>query len=298
VLPDPAAPYSPAAPRLIGRAVGTPVPHPATETLRLYAADWRDFSDWCRTAQRAALPTSLDTLAAYLLACAPRLGRGALGRRRAAIAAMHRQHNLPVPRLGKAARAALRHAAHPSPERSTALPLLQMAARCGRDLTGLRDRALLLLLVSNQGQGSALDPLGPQAPDPDSVSRAVPLTGIQGAAPLGLPFPRASLLGLDAEHVRFTPQGGTLALRTRPDDEVPTGTLVLARSTPVHAMCPVHALEDWLRASNTTFGPAFRKVDRWGNVEHARLGPDAFRQIVRRHKEAGEPRARLAAASR
>jgi hypothetical protein len=39
-------------------------------------------------------------------------------------------------------------------------------------------------------------------------------------------------------------------------------------------------LEDWLRASDTAFGPVFRKVDRWGNVEHARLGADAWYRIV------------------
>ena len=42
--------------------------------------------------------------------------------------------------------------------------------------------------------------------------------------------------------------------------------------------CPVRALQDWMRASECSFGPVFRKVDRWGNVEHRRLGADAIRR--------------------
>ncbi len=47
-------------------------------------------------------------------------------------------------------------------------------------------------------------------------------------------------------------------------------------------VCPARALEDWLRSSDTQFGPVFRKVDRWGNLEHARLGTDAVRRVLAR----------------
>lgn len=45
------------------------------------------------------------------------------------------------------------------------------------------------------------------------------------------------------------------------------------------AASPVRALDEWVRSSETAFGPVFRKVDRWGNVEHGRLGPDAWHRI-------------------
>jgi hypothetical protein len=35
-------------------------------------------------------------------------------------------------------------------------------------------------------------------------------------------------------------------------------------------------------ASARRFGPIFRKVDRWGNVEHRRLGTDAIRRVLAR----------------
>jgi hypothetical protein len=46
--------------------------------------------------------------------------------------------------------------------------------------------------------------------------------------------------------------------------------------------CPVRSLKDWIDATDSRFGPVFRKVDRWGNVEHRRLGTDAIRRILTR----------------
>ena len=57
----------------------------------------------------------------------------------------------------------------------------------------------------------------------------------------------------------------------------------------VPAACPVRALEDWLRSSDTRFGPVFRKVDRWGNVEHQRLRRDGLRRIFIRRAAGSRP---------
>jgi len=42
----------------------------------------------------------------------------------------------------------------------------------------------------------------------------------------------------------------------------------------------VTALQSWLAAAEITAGPLFRKVNRGGMVETARLSPDAVRQIL------------------
>ncbi|MCO6416555.1 hypothetical protein JYK14_10325 [Siccirubricoccus sp. KC 17139] len=50
----------------------------------------------------------------------------------------------------------------------------------------------------------------------------------------------------------------------------------------------MRALEAWLAASTCDYGPVFRKVDRWGNIEHARLSGEAVRVILAgRAKAAG-----------
>ena len=92
------------------------------------------------------------------------------------------------------------------------------------------------------------------------------------------------LLALDHEHVRFTASGAELAGAGAGGGE----GVALARLTSM--ACPVRALEDWLRSSGTLFGPVFRKVDRWGNVEHRRLRPDALRRIWRRRAATRRPR--------
>ncbi len=96
---------------------------------------------------------------------------------------------------------------------------------------------------------------------------------------------RLFVLALDAEHVRFTPAGVELQLRRRTDEAVPSRTVTLTRAMTA-ASCPVRALEEWLGRSETAFGPVFRKVDRWGNVEHGRLGPDAWHRILARRNDA------------
>ena len=256
------------------RVVGDPVADPAPATLKLYAGDWARFVAWCREQGRPSLPASSDTLAAYLVDIAPGLSRGALGRRRSAISTMHRQAGLPTPLLSPPTHKALRTAAKPKSTRSASPPnaagLVRMAARCPRDLPGLRDRALLLLAAATlrprrRGkQASGLLDAGDETAEPAGIARLF-------------------VLALDAEHVRFTAAGVELQLRTRTDEAVPSRTVALTRA--IAASCPVRALEEWLRSSETAFGPVFRKVDRWGNVEHGRLGPDAWHRILARRMD-------------
>lgn len=83
--------------------------------MRLYAAEWSAFVAWCRVTKRTSLPADADTLVAYLLAVAGGASRGTVGRKRAAIRAMHRQQGLPLPALDLAARGAVRSAAATKP---------------------------------------------------------------------------------------------------------------------------------------------------------------------------------------
>ena len=262
----------PSQPVARARVVGDPADDPTPATLKLYAGDWACFVHWCREHGHAPLPASAATLAAYLLAMAPGLRRGSLGRRRAAIGTMHRQAGLPVPLLHADTHEALRRAAKPKlaarVQKPTAASLVRIAKACPRDLPGLRDRALLLLAAAMLGAKHSR-PATAAPPDDDAVHG-----GADGVK-------RLFLLGLDAEHVRFTASGVALGLRTRSDAAEPSRIVTLTRAATTSA-CPVRALEDWLRASDTAFGPIFRKVDRWGNVEHGRLAPDAWHRILAR----------------
>ena len=44
--------------------------------------------------------------------------------------------------------------------------------------------------------------------------------------------------------------------------------------------CPVRTMETWLRASDTQYGPVFRKVNQWGTVEPPALHAYAIPRIL------------------
>jgi site-specific recombinase XerC len=207
-----------------------------------------------------ALPAAPATVAAFLAAGAQTLSAGALGRRAAAIGAQHRESGLASPVADPAVKAILRNA------RRTAVPrrvppqrpatLISMAGRCPLDPAGLRDRALLLLAA--QGLG------------------------------------RVALVGLDVEHLRFTATTVELSIGGTHGPGDGGQTRVVRRGTSL-ATCPVQALRAWLDSSDTRFGPVFRKIDRWGSIEHHRLGTDAVRRILARRALHRRPRRTAAA---
>ncbi len=220
-------------------------------TLHFYARDWAEFGAWCRGAGAVPLPASAATLAGYLTDALQRLSPGAVARRQAAIADQHRQAGLVAPTKDpdvKTVLRAMRRAASPrrDPPPSPAL-LARMIEGCPGDLAGLRDRALLLMMM---------------------------------ATSLG----RAALVSLDAENIRTNATGCAL----RVGDAGAWRAIQLARS-PEPGKCPVQALDEWLRVSETSFGPVFRKIDRWDNIEHHRLGADAVRRILAR-RAPGRPK--------
>jgi integrase len=231
-------------PRLTAGAGAAPRRPAATETLRLYRADWAAFQTWCTAGGLPALPAGAATVADFLSDGAARLSAGALARRAAAIADRHRQRGLASPCADPAVAAVLRAARRrATPRRPPFLrpaQLVRMAAACPGDLAGRRDRALLLLAAAG--------------------------------------FSRAALVGLDVEGVRFTPTAVEFSVVDRKGG---LDTVAVARGATTRT-CPVQALHDWLRVSDTRFGPVFRKVDRWGNVEQRALGTDAVRRIVAR----------------
>ena len=238
--------------------------HPASsETLRLYAVDWATFEGWCDKQGLAPLPACATSVAAFLKEGAATLSVGALSRRAAAVTAKHRQSGFASPAADPAVTAILRLARRDAtprrPPPKSPATLIRMAVRCPRDLAGMRDRALLLLAASGLG--------------------------------------RAALVGLDVEHIHFTATAVELSLdaatvseRTR-GEEGRGASVVVGRGAD-RSVCPVEALRDWLETSNTRFGPVFRKIDRWGTLEHHRLGTDAIRRILARRSPRRLSRAR------
>ena len=222
----------------------------AARTALAYEHDWTAFQAWCRKAGCAPLPASPDAVAAYLatlVTSRPR-SRGTLDRQLAAIGGAHRAADDAWDTQHPAIRAVLRAAPRGQrAKRLTPAALKHLVMACGSELAGLRDRALLLLHLA---------------------------AGLR----------RGEVVGLDREHVRFTPAGAHLLL-VSPEGEEGEQPPPIERVVPPGAdaaTCPVRALRAWLDASACRHGPVFRKVDRWGHVEHERLRVDEVRRILLR----------------
>jgi hypothetical protein len=240
-----------------------PQRHASPETLRLYAADWAAFEDWCGKQGVVTLPAGAASVAGFLTEGATRLSVGALTRRAAAITAKHREKGFASPAADPAVTAILRLARQDATPRraprKTPATLVRMALRCPLDLAGMRDRAVLLLAACGLG--------------------------------------RAMLVGLDVEQIRFTMTAAELSLDAASADEQARqeqgrAAAVVIDCSADQTVCPVRALHDWLDTSNIRFGPVFRKIDRWGTLEYYRLGTDAIRRILARRSLRRHPRVR------
>ena len=222
------------------RRPGTVKTHLTAETLRLYAGDWACFQAYCAEHRAKPLPAAPGVVAAFLASAGS--GRAALSRRRAAIDHYHRHRGFPTPGADAAVRAALRQARRAAPQPERAIPPTP---------------SMLERLADTCGSDLA-----------GQRDRALLLLL---AAGLG----RTAIVALQAEHLRFTETG--LDWTTTQHDGLEKASLPRSVSL---ALCPVRAVDDWLRTSATRYGPVFRKVNRWGQLEHAALGADALRLIL------------------
>jgi len=225
----------------------------ADATHRAYAADWKDFEAWCAFHRLVCLPASPENVAVYLSSLAT-TGRkvSTIRRRCAAIAHFHRAagYESPASHTGvRATTAGIARKLGSAPEKKAALTaemLERVVKKIPADLTGLRDRALLLL-----GFGGALR--------------------------------RSELVGLDVADVARHPKGIVVAIRRSKTDQAGAGkTKAIPHGKRLKV---VAALDAWTAAAGITAGPIFRGV-RGSRALDARLGTNEVARIVKRRAQA------------
>ena len=229
----------------------------SSATLRAYAADLANFEAWCGKHGFQAMPATPEIVGAYLAAAGEGYALPTLRRRVAAIARACGVAGHPLDTKHPAIRETLRGIGrkHGEPARRaaalTTAEIRKLSRACGTTLAGARDRALFLV-------------------------------GFAGA------LRRSELVGLDMEHVTWTTDGLTLRIERSKTDAEGKGAEISIPRGRSDETCPVTALQAWLTVAQITAGPLFRKVNRGGHVETARLSTDAVRQILlKRAAEAG-----------
>ena len=223
----------------------------APNTYKAYAADWKHFEAWCAGHGLAALPAAPPAVMLYLGELG---GEGkklsTIGRRLAALAQVHRAAGCESPTEHRAVRELLAgmRRTHGTAARGKE-PLLSEDLRAilrelGDPLRDLRDRALLLV-------------------------------GFAGA------FRRSELAGIQAEDLRYVPEGLVIDLRRSKSDQEGEGREVPIPFGSRPETCPVGALRAWTAAANLKSGPVFRAISRHGRVSTRALTPTAVALLVK-----------------
>jgi integrase len=227
----------------------------APATWRAYDFDWRHFRAWCADERLVDLPADPATVALYLAEHERRLSVATLQRRLSAISQAHQLAGHDSPTLTAQVRLqweglCRRQGRAP---RWQAAPagidtIRTMLATLGSDLRSAQDRALLLL-------------------------------GFAGA------FRRSELVALDVADLRDVPEGLRVFLRRSKTDQEGRGA---AKGIPYgerRETCPVRAWQAWRRKAQLVDGPAFRGIDRHGNLSGRRLSDKAVARMVKRRAE-------------
>ena len=229
------------------------------ETARIYAGAWAAFQTWCRLQDAVALPATADTVAAYLEACAPRLGPASLRRVLAALAQRHHGAAQPWP------------AGHPLLVQ--ALARLKTRAARPRSATALAGPDLLRRVEACEEQADGGATLAA------SRDRALLLAGFAAG------LRRSELVALDHPDVRFTAQGMVLHVSARTSAGGVADVAVAREADAV--LCAVRAMEAWLRRAGIEYGPVFLRVTAAGTLEGRLTGNGVWKILRRRAAMAG-----------
>jgi len=227
----------------------------AEATREAYRSDLAEFGAWCEARNLPSLPATPQTVARYLVDRAQTFKVSTLTRRLSAIAQAHqaRGHDTPTASiLVRKVFAGIRrkHGAAPA-GKTPILPddLKLMVGHLGDDASDLRDRAILLV-------------------------------GFAGA------LRRSEIVGLNVGDLVTRREGMILTLRRSKTDQEGAGVLKGIPRGRDKALCPVRAVEAWIKAAQIAEGPLFRPVDRFGRVSPDRLADYTVVRVVKRLVEA------------
>jgi integrase len=222
-------------------------------TLRAYRTDFEDFTRFCEEHNLPYLPATPTTVALYIADRASSLRSATITRRLTSITKAHRaagfaqspssSHHFVVSETLKGIRRTIGTAQEGKAPLLTS-DIRRIVAACPETLSGLRDRALILV-----GFASA--------------------------------FRRSELAAIDYANLTFTQDGLVIDLRRSKTDQEAAGRKVGIPFGKEVATCPVRALRRWLASSGIIDGPVFRGVNRHGKLARRGLHKDCVGWILK-----------------
>jgi site-specific recombinase XerD len=236
----------------------------ASNTLRGYRSDWREFTTWCQQRHLDPLPAPPATITAYLTELA-RLGAkvGTMSRRLSAIKFAHHMHNQDDPTLH--ARVV---AVWEGIRRTHGAPPEQAAPLMPPDLFDVLDACPTTKVWRTPSRAAEPDLAGAR-------DRALLLVGFIAA------LRRSEIAALDVDQITDHPNGLVLTLRrSKSNQRGDEAELVVLPRSGNPDRCPVTALQAWLDAAQISEGPALRPVGKSNRPLPRRLHPESINTLV------------------
>lgn len=224
-------------------------------TLKSYAADWNDFTDWCEAHELAPLPCQPEDIVNYINDLADHAKANTVSRRVTAIsenhiAAGHQDNNPAKHAMVHNAMQAIRrekgtfqHGKAPILMETISL-LADLFVK--DDLVSLRDKALLFL-------------------------------GFAGA------FRRSELVAVQLEDLTFTTQGMVIFIPQSKGDQLGKGSQIAIPYSPDKRTCTVRAVRAWIQGAGLTTGPLFRGFKRNLEPRDTQLSDKAVALVVKKY---------------
>jgi integrase len=222
-------------------------------TLRAYRTDFEDFTRFCEGHNLPHLPATPTTVALYIADRASSLRSATITRRLTSITKAHQaagfeespssSHHFVVSETFKGIRRSIGTAQEGKAPLLTG-DIRRIVGACPETLSGLRDRALILV-------------------------------GFAGA------FRRSELAAIEFTHLSFTEDGLIIDLQRSKTDQEAAGRKVGIPFGKEEATCPVRALRRWLASSGIINGPVFRGVNRHGKPSRRGLHKDCVGWILK-----------------
>ena len=225
----------------------------APRTRAAYACDWRQFTRWCAEHQQVPLPASVPTVVAYLSYQAS-IGRKTttMGRHLISISLAHKSAGFDSP---------------------TATVPVREAMKGFRRLLGTkRTKKTAIRRDDLKRIFAAMD----DPAHPLSIrDRALLLLGFSGA------FRRSELVAIRVEDLEFVPDGVTVTIpKSKTDQEGQGRKVAIHRGS---ALCPMKALQNWLKTAEIKTGYVFRVVHWRGVVGKAVISGPMVGRIVQKY---------------
>ncbi len=94
-------------------------------------------------------------------------------------------------------------------------------------------------------------------------------------------FRRSELIAINKEDITWEDEGIIIQLARSKTDQYGKG---IQRVIPyaAHAFCPVIALKNWLSIVNIEYGPIFRPINRWDQIQNKRLSAGAINLFLKK----------------